>query len=91
MDDRIYRVSPVVRASISTDGLVLLDVRGGVLLAANPVGARIWQLLEQQRTPGVIAEQFAREYATAPEQARLDVSAFVHALLSRRLITEKTE
>lgn len=88
MDDHTYCVSPIVRASISTDGLVLLDLRGGVLLAANPVGARIWQLLEQQHTPRTIAEQFASDYAIAIEQAHQDVRAFIEALLSRRLITE---
>src|SRR5207247_3060676 len=38
-----FRASPAVRASVSTDGLVLLDVEGGLVLASNPVGARIWQ------------------------------------------------
>jgi len=77
-------------ATAATDGLVLLDVRGGVVLAANDVGARIWQLLEQHQTPHAIAERFAGEYEIALEQARGDVTDFIDALVSRRLIVEKT-
>ena len=90
VDTRTFCASPIVRAAITTDGLVLLDVRGGVVLAANDVGARIWQLLEQHQTPHAIAERFAGEYEIALEQARGDVTDFIDALVSRRLILEKT-
>lgn len=86
MDDQAFRLSPLVRASVSADGLVLLDVRGGVLLASNSVGARIWQLLEQHRTAVDIARHVADEYAITREQADRDVAAFVDGLSARRLI-----
>jgi hypothetical protein len=85
--DRL-RTSPDVRASTSRDGLILLDVRRGLVLAANPVGARIWQLLEQQRTRHEIAEQLAAEYGVPPERARCDVAAFAADLLARGLVVE---
>jgi hypothetical protein len=49
-----FRLSPNVRASISADGLVLLDVQGGLVLASNPIGARICELIEQQGTSAAI-------------------------------------
>ena len=38
MESHRFRTSSAVRASVSADGLVLLDVHDGLLLASNPVG-----------------------------------------------------
>ena len=57
-----FRASPAVRASISADGLVLLDVHGGVVLASNPIGAQIWRRLEQRHTGVDIARPLAGDY-----------------------------
>lgn len=84
-----FRPSPGVRASISADGLVLLDVRGGVVLGSNPIGARIWQLLEQRHSLDDISRRFVHDYGLAPEDARRDVGAFVAALVARRLIRQE--
>src|SRR5436309_2801754 len=48
MERHRFRTSPAVRASVSADGLVLLDVHHGLLLASIPIGARIWQLSVQR-------------------------------------------
>jgi hypothetical protein len=87
MSDRV-RVSPSVRGSVSADGLVLLDVRGGLLLAANPIGARIWQLVERDLAPIEIAREIAAVYDVSFDRARADVDAFLRALADRGLVTE---
>lgn len=87
MDHVGLRVSQAVRASISGDGLVLLDVSGGLLLASNVVGARIWRLLEDRHTPAEIARRIAGEYGISVERADRDVTAFISALAARGLIT----
>src|SRR5262249_18299724 len=87
MSDRV-RVSPSVRGSVSADGLVILDVRGGVLLAANPIGARIWQLVEREVAPLDIAREIAAAYDVPLDRARADVEAFVRALADRGLVSE---
>jgi hypothetical protein len=89
MDQERFRPAPAVRASISVDGLVLLDVAGGLVLTSNAVGARIWQLLEQERTTGEIARQLAGDYAIPLERAARDVATFVAALMARDLVTEE--
>jgi hypothetical protein len=83
--DRL-RVSTAVRSSISSDGLLLLDLRGGLVLASNPIGARIWHLLEQQCARGDIARQIADEYGVAIERVERDVATFVETLVSRGLV-----
>jgi hypothetical protein len=89
--DRIrFRVSAAVRASISADGLVLLDIRGGLVLASNSVGGRIWQLIEQQRTRSEIARVLTEDYGIPLERADRDVVAFLSALAARGLVTEES-
>lgn len=82
-----FRTSSAVRASISADGLVLLDVRGGVVLASNAIGARIWQLLERGTTVAGAAGALVEEYGIPHERASGDVAAFVAALVARGLVT----
>jgi len=86
MDPQRLRPSASVKASISADGLVLLDVDGGLVLAANDIGARIWQLIEQDRTAAEIARRLADDYAVPLDRAQHDVTAFVAALRARGLV-----
>ena len=83
--DRI-RVSPLVKASTTADGLVLLDVRGGLVLASNVVGARIWQLIEAERGTSEIASCIAAEFGVDRDRAAGDVAAFVDALRARGVV-----
>ena len=88
MDHERFHPSRAVNASVSADGLVLLDVDGGLILTSNAVGARIWQLLEQGRSTSEIARQIADEYAIAIERAHQDAAAFIAALAARELVAE---
>jgi hypothetical protein len=83
-----FHVSRKVRASVSSDGLVLLDVQRGLVLASNPIGARIWQLVERQLGCPEIASQLARDFDVPVERAYRDVIAFVRALEARGLVNE---
>lgn len=84
-----YCVGPsaLVRASASPDGLVVLDVRGGVILASNAVGARIWTLIEQHCSVAEIARQLVAEYRVPAARAEHDVAVFLASLIDRGLIT----
>jgi hypothetical protein len=82
-----YRVSTSVRASISGDGLVLLDVSGGLMLSSNSVGGRIWQLVERRLTCDEIVQEVSLLFDIPIDRASHDVTAFISALASRGLIT----
>jgi hypothetical protein len=82
-----FQIANAVRASISHDGLVLLDVQGGVVLASNAIGARIWQLIEARLDGVEIASRLAREYDVPIERAAHDVVAFLRALEAQGLVT----
>lgn len=83
--------SVTVRASISSDGLILLDERGGLVLASNDVGARIWELIEQRSTPHAIVRRLVTEYGVSDERAAADVASFVAALAARGLIAQDAQ
>jgi hypothetical protein len=89
MRDSRFRPASAVRASISDDGLVLLDLDGGVVLSSNAVGGRIFQLIEQRRTPAEIASRLVAEYDVQSDRAQEDVLGFVASLLARGVITEE--
>jgi hypothetical protein len=91
MERERLTVVDTVRASISADGLVLLDVRGGVLFASNHVGARIWQLIEQEHSRVEIATEIAADYNLPIEQAQSDVLAFVGSLVARGLVSDQAQ
>jgi hypothetical protein len=82
-----FQISDAVRASISDDGLVLLDVQGGVVLASNAIGARIWQLIESRLDGFEIASRLAHDYDVSIERAQHDVAAFLTALEARGLVS----
>jgi hypothetical protein len=88
MNHTRLRPSSDVRASISNDGLVLLDVRGGVVLASNDAGARIWRLLEHGCSQLDIAQLLVDTYAIPSERASRDAASFVSSLAARGLIVE---
>lgn len=91
VDRERFRPAPSVRTSISADGLVLLDARGGLVLSSNAIGACIWSLLADGRTPQEIAERLAADYAIAHERAARDVAAFVRDLAARGLVCVEGE
>ena len=85
-----YRVSKSVRASISADGLMILDVSGGLMLSSNSVGGRIWQLLERRLTSDEIAREVSSVFDIPLDRASHDVTSFLSALVSRGLIAVDT-
>jgi hypothetical protein len=84
-----FRPSDAVRASVSSDGLILLDVQGGLVFASNAAGARIWTLLEARRSVAEIAAALVAEYRIDAERARRDVEAFVDALAARGVVVRE--
>jgi hypothetical protein len=52
----------------------------------NPVGARIWELVDGKRTLGEIVDRIHAEYAVERERLEADAREFVEDLLKRQLI-----
>jgi hypothetical protein len=54
----------------------------------SPVAARIWALIDGNRSVGQIAEEIANEYDVTPEQAAADVEELVSDLLEVSLLLQ---
>ena len=68
---------------------MILDVNGGVVLAANAVGARIWQLVEDACTAAEIEQRLVDEYGIPPDRAHTDATAFLGDLMARGIVTQE--
>ena len=66
---------------------VILSLDTKAFRGLNPVGSRVWELIDGRRNVDEIVEAIAREFDVARERAAEDVRAFVRALLDRGLVT----
>jgi hypothetical protein len=66
---------------------VILSLDTKVLRGLNPVGSRVWELIDGRRSLDQIVEQIVREFDVARERAAEDVGAFVEVLLGKGLVT----
>jgi Coenzyme PQQ synthesis protein D (PqqD) len=65
---------------------VILNLRTGIYFGLNPVGARVWELLQQPRTVSEIRDLLLSEYEVDSERCEQDLYALVEELASRGLI-----
>lgn len=89
MSDLPERVRPAgtVRATVTDQGAMLLDLRGrGRWYALTPSGARWWRHLADGATPEEAADRVADHYGAPPEQVRTDMQQLTRTLLAERLL-----
>ena len=84
-----WAISPHVRATIDTDGGVLLDIEKGMCYSLNPVGAKIWQAIESghgHRTFEDIINTLASQFPVSREQLARDIDEYLRDLEKKGLI-----
>ena len=59
------------------DTVVMMDADRGRYYELDPIGTRIWTLLETERSVTEVCEILLGEYDVTPEVCRRDVLAFV--------------
>ena len=84
--ESMMKISEHVRTTITQDGAVLMNIKGGSMLTLNPTGSIIWQRLSEGHTPAQIAAQLASEFGISQEQASADVNEFLEQLEAHHLI-----
>ena len=80
------KISEHIRTTITQDGAVLMNIKGGSMLTLNPTGSIIWQQLRDGRSPAQIADRLASEFGIPREQASADVNEFLEQLEAQHLI-----
>ena len=66
---------------------VILSLDTKVLRGLNPVGSRVWELIDGQRSVEEIAGLIVKEFDVECPQADQDVRGFVQELLDKGLVT----
>jgi hypothetical protein len=69
----------------------VLNTKTGVYYGLDPVGARIWQLVQQPRRVGELGQQLRAEYDVDSERCLSDVVALLEKLRSEGLLIEVRE
>ena len=59
------------------DTVVMMDADKGTYFELDPVGTRIWALLEIERSVAEVCEVLLAAYDVTPEDCRRDVLAFL--------------
>ncbi len=66
---------------------VILSMDTKVLRGLNPVGSRVWELIDGQRSVEEIVGVIVQEFDVGQEAAARDVGDFVRELLAKSLVT----
>jgi hypothetical protein len=85
-DDSIITVTQDQVYTNLEDEVVILSLKGGVYYGLNPVGARIWNLIQEPRTVKEIFDIILSEYEVEPKRCKEDLLRLLQELASRRLI-----
>jgi hypothetical protein len=71
------------------DDAVILDLDSSLYYSLDPVGARIFELLQQPRSLGAVLDDVVSEFEVDVETARADLLALVGSLIAQRLVEER--
>jgi hypothetical protein len=69
----------------------ILNVKSGVYYGLDPVGARIWNLVQEPRAVVEIQDAITSEYDVEPERCARDLASLLEKLLAEGLIEVKDE
>ena len=64
----------------------ILNIKNGVYYGLNPVGARIWSLVQKPQSVAEIQRTIAVEYDVEPERCASDLYGLLEKLLAEGLI-----
>jgi hypothetical protein len=67
----------------------ILNVKNGIYYGLDPVGARIWNLMQQPRAVAEIQTAITEEYDVDPDRCARDLVGLLEKLLAEGLIEVK--
>ncbi len=66
--------------------MVLLNLKTGVYFGLDPIGTRIWHLIQERRSLQEIRDAVTQEYDVTKDQCERDLLKFVGELRERELV-----
>ena len=92
MELSLNRTVVVAKDVVSCDLVeeaALLNLKDGVYYGLNPVGARIWNLIQEPREVGEILEILLDEYDVERDTCQNDLIELLGQLIDKELVTVK--
>lgn len=80
------KIPPQVLVRTIGEETVILDLASGSYFGLDPIGARIWHLLEQGHSLGEACDTMQQEFVVERERIEQDVLALVESLRAQQLI-----
>lgn len=84
--DTRFKIADTVYFQQLGNEMVLLETGTGKYFGLNPLGARIWALLEQNYSLEAIRKQLISEYDVDPERLDADLFALIDQLVQAGLV-----
>ena len=85
LDDEV-RVPQRIEFARVKDQIALLNVDSGVYFGLDAIGARMWELLAEQRRLRAVADALESEFDVEPERLRADLLRLVSELIGKQLL-----
>ena len=82
---RIVRTEGAMSAPVDNE-IVILNMKGNNYISLDPIGRRIWELIEAPVVVGELCGRLGQEFAGPPEQIAADVLAFLAELEGEGLV-----
>jgi hypothetical protein len=80
-------ISPHVVSRAVGDETVILDLESGTYFGIDPIGARMWQMMEAGKTLAEICDVIIDEYDVSREILEQDATCLASELAAKRLIS----
>lgn len=89
--ETVVVASPEQVSSKLGDEVVILNLRNGVYYGLDPIGTRIWELIQEPRSVRQVCEVLLEEYEVTFEQCAEDVLALMRDLQAQGLIETRDD
>lgn len=90
LDAKVVVASDQVSTSLE-DETVVLHLKDGVYYGLDPVGSRIWNLLQEPQTVKDVRDILLKEYNVEPQRCEQDLLNLLEKLANKGLIEIKGE
>lgn len=84
-DDLVVVAQDLVSADLEKEA-VILNLKDGVYYGLDPVGARIWNLLQEPKSVNEILDILLKEYEVEPQTLNKDLMELLQEMASKGLI-----
>ena len=81
-----FEVSPSVVSRQVGEETMIMDLQSGTYFGLDPIGARVWQAIENGEDCANLGDALAEEYDAPPERIGEDIAALIAILSEQKLI-----